>query len=202
MTLRKWFHLFWTTLLIGIVFGIAAGLVLQATDQDFSRIGLPGYGFNVVNMALGGATISVLSQMGYFAYLIVRYIGLGIIRKKSTFDLLQWALIIVVLGDLVILRSANFAGPVVDYIWLPIIIAALSWGIAAYKVKLTNRNGFLPTFFFMSAVTVLEAVPALKQNNAASTFFMLAPLIACNAWQILVLPRILGNEKSRPQPTP
>jgi KinB signaling pathway activation protein len=202
VTLRKWFHLFWTTLLIGMVLGIAAGLILQLLDQDYSRIGLPGYGFNIVNMALGGATISILSQMGYFAYLIVRYIGIGMIRKKSVFDLLQWAIIIVVLGDLIILRYMNFNGSIWNYVWLPLIIAAISWVIAAYKVRLTNPNGFLPTFFYMSIVTVLEAVPALRQNSAVSTFFMLVPLMACNAWQILILPRILGNEKSRPQPTP
>lgn len=202
MTLRKWFHLFWTTLGIGTVLGVVAGLILQLADQDYSRIALPGYGFNIVNMALGGATISVLSQMGYFAYLIVRYMGIGIIRKKQTFDLLQWAMIIVVLGDLIIFRYIYFKGSISGYIWLPLIIGVLGWTIAVYKVKLTNPTGFLPTFFFMTTVTVLEAVPAIKQDNPASTFFMLVPLIACNAWQILVLPRILGTEKSRPQPTP
>jgi len=50
--------------------------------------------------------------------------------------------------------------------------------------------------FFMCAVSVLEAVPALKLDNAASSLFMLAPLLVCNAWQILILHKILDNKKS------
>ena len=61
---------------------------------------------------------------------------------------------------------------------------------------MTNRNAFVPTLFFMFAVTVLEAVPALKLDIAASTIFMLAPLLVCNAWQILTLHKILDNKKS------
>jgi KinB signaling pathway activation protein len=48
----------------------------------------------------------------------------------------------------------------------------------------------------MTAVTVLEAVPALKLDNTASSLFMLAPLFVCNAWQILTLHKILDNKKS------
>ena len=61
---------------------------------------------------------------------------------------------------------------------------------------MTNRNAFIPTLFFMCAVSVLEAVPALKLDNAASSLFMLAPLFVCNAWQILILHKILDNKKS------
>jgi KinB signaling pathway activation protein len=198
MTLRKWFHLFWTTLIIGMILGLIAGLSLQLTDRDFSVPGLPAVGFNLINMALGGATISVLSQMGYFAYLIVRYIAMGIIRRKNIWDMLQWAIIIVVLFDLVYLRYTSFGGSIAAYFVLPIVVAIVAWGTAAWKVRLTNRNGFLPTLFFMSAVTVLEAVPALRLNNAASTYFMLLPLFGCNAWQILILPRLLQGKRNEP----
>ena len=61
---------------------------------------------------------------------------------------------------------------------------------------MTNRNAFIPTLFFMCAVSVLEAVPALKLDNAASSLFMLAPLLVCNAWQILILHKVLDNKKS------
>jgi KinB signaling pathway activation protein len=198
MTLRKWFHLFWTTLVIGIVLGLIAGLSLQLTDRDYSVPGLPAVGFNLLNMALGGATISILSQMGYFAYLIVRYIALGIIRNKVVWDMLQWALVIIVLFDLVYLRYTSSGGSLGAYFILPLVLTAVAWGTAAWKVRLTNQSGFLPTLFFMSAVTVLEAVPALRLNNPASTYFMLLPLLGCNAWQILILPRLLQGKKSKP----
>jgi KinB signaling pathway activation protein len=48
----------------------------------------------------------------------------------------------------------------------------------------------------MLAITVLEAVPAIKQDNFASSLFMLAPLVVCNAWQILILHKVLDNKKS------
>jgi KinB signaling pathway activation protein len=198
LTLRKWFHLFWTTLFIGIGLGVVAGLYLQLTDQDVSFLGLPAIGFNIANMALGGAMISVLSQMGFFAYLIVRYIAMGIIRSKTLWDLLQLAIVIVALFDLAYLRYINFPGNVsfLSYSFLPLILLVISLGTAYWKMKLTNKSGFIPTLFFMAAVTVMEGVPAFKLNNSASNLFMLLPLIGCNAWQILILPRVLQPKKS------
>jgi KinB signaling pathway activation protein len=198
LTLRKWFHLFWTTLAIGIITAIAVGLVLEFSDQEFPLPGISGVGFNVLNMILGGATISVLSQMGFFSFLIVRFIGIGIIRNKTIWDLLQLAFVIVVLVDLVYLRSDRREGfmSVFSLSILPIIVLIISLAVSYWKVKLTNRNAFIPTLFFMTVVTVLEAVPALKLNNPASTVFMLIPLFACNTYQIINLHKITGNKKS------
>ncbi len=196
MTLRKWFHLFWTTLLIGVVLSVFIGLILQLSDQEFPILGISAFGFNLVNMALGGATISVLSQMGFFAYLIVRFIAMGIFRKKIVWDFLQLAVVIVVLFDTVYLRYSNLNGSLLSYTFLPLIILIISFGIAFWKVAMTNRNAFVPTLFFMFAVTVLEAVPALKLDNPASSLFMLVPLLGCNAWQILTLHRVVENKKS------
>ncbi|MGG1555941.1 MULTISPECIES: KinB-signaling pathway activation protein [Paenibacillus] len=195
MTLRKWFHLFWTTLLLGIVVSTVIGLILQLSDKDFSVMGLSGYGFNLLIMILGGGIISLLSQMGFFAYLIVRFIAIGIIRSKTVWELLQLAVVIVVMFDLVYLRK-NGSGSLSSYFITPIIILIIAVGIGYWKVKLTNRNAFIPTLFFMTVVTVLEAVPALQEDNAATTLFMFAPLIVCNAWQILTLHKILENKKS------
>jgi KinB signaling pathway activation protein len=198
LTLRKWFHLFWTTLVLGMVVSLVIGLILQYSDREFTVIGLSAVGFNVINMLLGGAVISVLSQMGFFAYLIVRFIVAGIIRSRTIWDLLQLAVVIVVLFDLVYLRTTDFKGSnsIISYSVLPIIILILSLAVAYWKMKMTNRNAFIPTLFFMTAVTILEAVPALKLDNSASSLFMLAPLFVCNAWQILILHKILENKKS------
>lgn len=198
MTLRKWFHLFWTTLVLGVIVSTGIGLILQFSDKEFSVMGLSAVGFNLVNMILGGATISVLSQMGFFAYLIVRFIAVGIIRSKTVWDLLQLACVIVVIFDLVYLRKTNFdsSESLIGYFVLPAIVLVISLGVSYWKVRLTNKNAFIPTLFFMSAVTILEAVPALKLDNSASSLFMLAPLFVCNAWQILTLHKILGDKKS------
>ncbi|MNI02495.1 hypothetical protein D3C73_553720 [compost metagenome] len=196
MTLRKWFHLFWTTLVIGIVVSTVTGLVLQFSDQEFQVMGMSAVGFNVLNMILGGATISVLSQMGFFAYLIVRFIMAGLIRSKKVWDFIQILIILVVLYDLVYLRYTTLEGSLMSYVLMPVILLILSIGVAYWKVKMTNFNAFTPTLFFMLAVTVLEAVPAIRQDSLASSVFMLFPLFACNAWQILILHKIVDNKKS------
>lgn len=49
--------------------------------------------------------------------------------------------------------------------------------------------------FFMIVVTALEALPAIREDDAASTIFMIIPLLACNAWQILILQKVLQTSK-------
>lgn len=198
MTLRKWFHLFWTTLVFGSLASIVMGLILQFSDKEFSVMGISGVGFNVFNMLLCGALISVFSQMGFFAYLIVRFIAVGFVRSKKIFELIQIAIIIFVLFELVFLRitNSNSSESMISYFVLPIVLIIISLGVSYWKAKLTNQNAFVPTLFFMFAVTVLEAVPALKLDIAASTIFMLAPLLVSNAWQILTLHKILDTKKS------
>ncbi|SEC19071.1 KinB-signaling pathway activation protein [Paenibacillus sp. GP183] len=197
MTLRKWFRLFFTALLIGIITSVAVGLILEFTDQAFPIPTMSGVGFNVVNMTLGGATISLLSQMGFFSFLIVRFIAIGIIRNKVIWDLIQLTLTIVAIIDLVYLRYSNFNGDsLLLYTIMPLLILAISLGVSYWKVKLTNKNAFIPTLFFMVVVTILEAVPALKLNNTASSIFMLTPLIVCNSYQILSLHKMTENKKS------
>ncbi|KRE93807.1 KinB signaling pathway activation protein [Paenibacillus sp. Soil766] len=198
MTLRKWFHLFWTTLVLGSASSIIMGLILQFSDKEFSVMGISGVGFNVFNMLLCGALISVFSQMGFFAYLIVRFIAVGFVRSKRIFELIQIAVIIFVLFELIFLRITNSktSETMISYFILPIVLIIISLAVSYWKAKLTNQNAFVPTLFFMFAVTVLEAVPALKLDIAASTIFMLAPLLVSNAWQILTLHKILDNKKS------
>lgn len=197
VTLRKWFHLFWTTLLLGMVVSTGIGLILQFSDKEFSVMGLSAVGFNVLILLFGSA-ISVLSQMGFFAYLIVRFIMMGIIRSKTVWDLLQLALVIFALFELIFLRVTYFegSGTILSYSVLPAIILILSLAVAYWKVKLTNRKAFIPTLFFMIVASVLEAVPALRLDDVTWSLFMLAPLFACNAWQILILHKILDKKKS------
>ncbi|MDO3680506.1 KinB-signaling pathway activation protein [Paenibacillus ehimensis] len=195
MTLRKWFYLFWTTLLIGAVTAVIAGLVLQLTDQQV-ELGGKQIGFSMITMILGGATISVLSQMGFFAYLIVRYIVGGIIRKWA-WDIVQVIIIVIVLFDLIYLRYVS-SGQQMSwgvYMILPLSLIIVSIGVAWWKVKMTNRSAVIPTLFFMIAVTAIEAIPSLRLDNAASTIFMMVPLYLCNAWQILILSRVLNTNK-------
>lgn len=196
MTIRKWFYLFWTTLLIGAVTAIATGLILQFSDQQVA-LGGKEIGFSMLTMLLGGATISVLSQMGFFANLIIRFLFMGMIRSKWIWDMLQVIIIVIVLFDLVYLRYIQSDGQTAwaGYLALPVILTIASLIVSWWKVRLTNQNAWIPTLFFMIAVTALEAIPSLRLDNPASTVFMLVPLFACNAWQILILTKVLQTNK-------
>jgi KinB signaling pathway activation protein len=48
----------------------------------------------------------------------------------------------------------------------------------------------------MVVASILEAVPALKLDHWPSTLFMMAPVICCNAWQILILPKVLADKQA------
>lgn len=180
--------------------GLAIGLLLQAADPDFvipgvipggSRIGFLGY--NIFTLVLGGATISILCQMGFFAYLILRMVVLSFIRSNRIWGYIQILIIIIVLYETASLRYINYASEgesFFHYFDLPFIILVVSLIIAYWKVKLTNMNAFIPTLFFLVAGTIIEAVPALRLNNLSSTLYMIVPLMICNAWQILILHKL------------
>ncbi len=197
MTFKKWMHLFGTTLLIGAAAALAAGIVLQLTDQNLQMPGVSGLSFNLFEMLLAGLMFSVLSQMGFFAYLMLNYIAISIVRQKYWWNLIQVFLIIVVMFDTAYLRYINFEEKVLwSYMVLPLLLLAAGWGVSYWKVRMTNASAWIPTLFLMSAITAIESVPALKVNNPASTFFMVIPLFACNSWQILQLHKLVAAKKS------
>lgn len=80
---KKWFHLFWTTLLIGAGGAVIAGLALQFVNGkiDFKSV---GDFFLYPLILLGyGMLVSVYSQLGFFAYLILNYMGNGVFPQKG-----------------------------------------------------------------------------------------------------------------------
>lgn len=66
LSIKKWFHLFWTTLLIGAGGAVIAGLALQFVNGkiDFKSV---GDFFLYPLILLGyGMLVSVYSQLGFF----------------------------------------------------------------------------------------------------------------------------------------
>jgi KinB signaling pathway activation protein len=177
---------------------LATGLVLATTDTQFTFIGASQVGYNVFTMVLGGAIISMVCQMGFFSYLIIRMIALGIIRSKRVWDLLQIFLIVLTLYETASLRYLNFTEglPLFRYFMLPLVVLVVSTIIAIWKMKLTNGNAFIPALFFMIVASILEAEPALKLDQWASTLFMIVPVMCCNAWQLMILPKVLADKRS------
>lgn len=59
------------------------------------------------------------------------------------------------------------------------------------KIRSTNASAWVPTFFFMTAITIVEIIGVLRIGVDSATIFILVPLVACNAFQILMLHRVL-----------
>lgn len=195
MTLRKWMYLFGTTMLIGILFGTLTALILQALDQQFYLTGFKEYGYNIFWFMVGGALLGAFSHMFFFAYLIVRFIAIGVLKSKRLWDYIQIFFIVMTPVELYffVLEKENVSAW--NYALIPVIVIVLSIIIGFWKAKLTNWNAFIPTVFFISVATLFIATTGMKQNNAASTLIMVIPLFACNSWQILKLHTLLGNKK-------
>ncbi|MFT9598538.1 KinB-signaling pathway activation protein [Mesobacillus sp.] len=198
MTSRNWVHLFLTTLVVGAVTTALVGFIVRWSEfqqllSDFNILEF----LSILVWLMGvGLIFSILSQMGFFAYLTVHRFGLGIF--KSLWKPVQVLLVAFVLFDLVYLRYDVFAESgesIMPYIGLAVIVLAAGVIVAFMKVKQTNKDAFIPALFFMVVVTVIEWVPVLRVNEHSWLYLMLFPLLACNAYQLLVLHKL--NQKSQ-----
>lgn len=200
VTSRNWVRLFLTTLIIG---GLTAGIVgFIVRWNEFKPLFID---FNIKEILsiliwlIGvGLIFSLISQMGFFAYLTVHRFGLGIFR--SLWKPVQLVILLFVLYDLVYFRFEAFAKKgesILPYVGLAFFILAVGLIVAVLKVKQTNKEAFIPALFFMVVITVIEWVPVLRVNEESWLYLMLYPLIACNAYQILILHKL--NEKSEHQ---
>lgn len=182
-------------MLVGAVGAVIAGLVLQfatgtiqfkgAVDMLIYPLILLGY----------GALVSVYSQLGFFAYLTLNYMGVGVFKRK-TWEYIQIVLSVLALLELMFLRT--FVGGEQNLTWdltlgIGILITAI---IVTYlKVRYTNILALIPTMFFMLAITILEIIGVLKIGVNNATVFIIIPLLACNAYQILTLHKVTQDEK-------
>lgn len=196
MNSRHLVRLFFSTLLIG---GITAGIVgFLVRWDEFKPLFEAGDFVGILTTfiwLLGvGLIFSVISQMGFFAYLTIHRFGIGIF--KNLWNAVQITIIGFVLFDLVYLRYIAFGegGSLVPYIGLAGLLLAIGLVTAFIKMKQTNKHAFVPALFFMTVFTVLQWVPVLVENNQGWLYFMLWPLLVCNSYQLLSLHKI--NERS------
>lgn len=134
-----------------------------------------------------GFIFSVISQMGFFAYLTVHRFGLGIFG--AGWKGVQVVLIAFLLFDLIYFGPVWFGEESDRRVYLVYSLFLLAAGLAVgwYKAKITNKAAFIPAVFFMIVVTVIEWVPVLRANDKDWMLFMLIPLLICNAYQLLIL---------------
>lgn len=189
MNFKRWLYLFWTTLLIGGGASLLAAIGLYIADPQ-----LDFWGTLLFNIG-AGFMFSILSQMGFFAYLTVNYIAKGFIRRREMWAAVQWIIIIIVAVDAVYLRwiGSDDERGIGAFIIVPLCLFVGSIIVSLWKSNLTNKTAFTPTLFFMFVATLLEAVPALREDQLAAIWFMIVPLFFCNAWQILNLHKLVKN---------
>lgn len=197
VTSRNWVRLFLSTLLVGgVTTGITGFIVRWSefktffTHFEFTEI------LSILFWLLGvGFIFSLLSQAGFFAYLTIHRFGSGIF--KSLWNPVQVVLVAFVLFDLVYFRYGAFAkagNSIMPYLLLAVLVLIPGLVIALLKALQTNMSAFIPALFFMIVVTIIEWVPVLRVNEESWIYLMLFPLIVCNAFQLLMLPKL--NQKS------
>ncbi|MGE6553266.1 KinB signaling pathway activation protein KbaA [Bacillus mycoides] len=199
MNSRKWVRLFFTTLFLGGISTVFIGFILEWDKyakffQNFDGKEILAISFWLMGV---GFIFSVISQMGFFAYLTIHRFGLGMFRSSSLWNTVQLFFIAFVLFDFVYLRSVLIANGEVS-LGNNILVAGMLFvfgAIVAYiKSKETNKKAFVPALFFMVVVTILEWVPALRINDTDWLYLMVIPLLLCNSYQLLVLHRLIGQK--------
>jgi KinB signaling pathway activation protein len=191
--------LFLSTLLIGGLTTGLLGFVIRWNEfahyfTNFDVVQIISIFFWLIGI---GLIFSLLSQMGFFAYLTVHRFGLGIFQSSRLWNSVQILFILFVLFDLVYFRYQLFAktgDSVIPYLAVAFFILLVSAVVAKVKANQTNKEAFIPALFFMVVVTVLEWVPGLRVNEQNWLFLMLIPLLICNAYQLLMLHKL--NERS------
>lgn len=182
-------------MLVGAVGAVIAGLILQFSTGMIEFKGAVDVLIFPLIMLGYGALVSVYSQLGFFAYLTLNYMGIGVFKRK-TWQYIQIVLSVLALLELMFLRT--FVGGEKNLSWdltlgLGILITAII--VTYFKVKFTNINALIPTMFFMLAVTILETIGVLKIGVNNATVFIIIPLLACNAYQMLTLHKVTQDEK-------
>jgi KinB signaling pathway activation protein len=205
VTSRIWVKLFLRTLLVGGVTTAVLGFIVRWSEFQsyFTEFQIIDILATTIWLLFMGFLFSVISQMGFFAYLTVHRFGLGIFKSVSLWNAVQVVLILFVLFDLVYLRYENFAkqgDSVLPFIGLAALLLIISLVVAWFKAKQTSREAFIPALFVMIVVTVIEWVPVLRVNEKSWLLLMMFALLACNAYQLLVLHKLnaeSANERKK-----
>jgi KinB signaling pathway activation protein len=192
LNLRKWMKLFGSTILIGALAAVITGVCMQLNDPEFRNIATDGWVYNIIMMSLIGLTFGAFAHMGFFAYLMLNYIARSIFKRPYLWIALQGFLALFVLAEIAYWTyDSNFPS---NTFWaVPLLLLIASLVVAWRKTHETSSGAWIPTLFFLVAITVLEGIPAFRTGEISSLMFQLIPIFVCNTYQIMQLHRILGN---------
>lgn len=200
MKSRNWVRLFLSTLLVGGVATSIIGFLLKW--EEYKELFIAFDVLEILSVLFWlfgvGLIFSVISQMGFFAYLTIHRFGLGIFKSTSLWNIAQLILIIFVIFDLVYFRYQLFSKEneaLTSYVLIAGYVLIVGLIVAYMKRKNTNKEAFVPALFFMIVVTVIEWFPALRVNEEDWLLLMLIPIQICNAYQLLMLPKFLQQKR-------
>ena len=198
MTIRNWVKFaFWAMLIGGGVNAIASIFIRWNFYKPFLMNGEIGeFLAAFVWMVFLGMTMSVIAQAGFFAYLTLHQVGVNLFKSLTLWNWVQVLIIIIVIVDIIVFRFVPGAESTQDWLiygGLLVVLVGSAVATAMKKVKMTNKPHILiPTIFFMIVVTSLEWIIALMgrtENIDTYVSLLLFPLLAVNAYQILMLPK-------------
>ena len=198
MTIRNWVKFaFWAMLIGGGVNAIASLFIRWNFYKPFLTNGEIGeFLAAFVWMIFLGMTMSVIAQAGFFAYLTLHQVGVNLFKSLTLWNWVQVLIIVIVLVDIIMFRFVPGAQSTQDWLiygGLLVVLVGSAIATAVKKVKMTNKPHILiPTMFFMIVVTSLEWIIALMgrtENIDTYVSLLLFPLLAVNAYQILMLPK-------------
>lgn len=191
-----------STLLLG---GLATGIIGFIVRWDEFQVYFTD--FNILKILstliwlIGvGLIFSLVSQMGFFAYLTVHRFGLGIFKSVKLWNAIQVVLILFVLFDLIYFRNKFFDDGLAHFVFDAALLLVVGLIVAYFKAKQTNKDAFIPALFFMIVVTVIEWMPVLRVNEESWLYLMLFPLLICNAYQLIIIHKL--NQKSAQEKKP
>ena len=197
MKSRNVVRLFFSTLLLGGLSTLVTSFFVKSDVYlEFMK---PFDWFELLGLFLFftglGLVFSLISQMGFFAYLTVNQLALSFFR--SFWPWLQVVVVIVVLFDLVYFRySIVNAGSVWPFVFASVFLLIYGLIIARIKANQTNKKAFIPALFFMVVVTFIEWVPGLRTSGGDYAWLMIVPLILCNTYQLLILHRLQEKKQT------
>ncbi|MEK5036678.1 KinB-signaling pathway activation protein [Sporosarcina sp. FSL K6-3457] len=197
MTIRNWIKFFFNALLIGGIVTAVMGLIVrwEFFSQYLTNGEIWQFTGALLWMVFLGFTMSVVAQMGFFAYLTIHQFGVNMFKTLTLWNWVQLLIIAVVLFDLIFFRfrlTSGETGRTLLYLTLLVSLIGVSAITAYFKAKWTKKHTLISAFFFMIVVTTLEWLPALmvRSGNIDSwVTILLFPLLAVNAYQLLSLPK-------------
>ncbi|MFC4355285.1 KinB-signaling pathway activation protein [Chryseomicrobium palamuruense] len=198
MTIRNWFKFFVRAMLIGGLVTGVLGLFIRWDDAfaQYFRAGEWGeFTAAFIFMVVMGFTVSVIAQMGFFAYLTIHQMGVNIFKSLTLWNWVQILLIVIVIFDLIIFRfrpGTASSSQLMLYLGLLLVLLGTSAAVAIAKARMTKKHALISALFFMIVVSTLEWLPVLmvRADNVDSwVTLLLFPILAVNAFQLLALPK-------------